>query len=209
VASGGSLRLPLLLLGLTLAGLVLSGIDPFDRTTWWMEVAPVLIAVPILVLTARRFPFTPLVYLLMTFFAFILMAGGHWTYARVPLGNWVRDALDLSRNHYDRFGHFFQGVVPALVARELLVRTSPLRPGGWLFTCCTAIALAISALYELVEWLSAVTAGGGAVEFLGTQGDPWDAQEDMTSAFFGAMIAQLLLSRLHDRQMARLPRRAP
>jgi putative membrane protein len=201
-------RLPLFLLVVVLAALVASAFGPFDRMTWWMEVAPVIAAAPLLTLTWRRFPFTPLAYLLMAWFALILIAGGHWSYARVPLGEWVQDALDLSRNHYDRMGHFFQGVIPAMVARELLVRTSPLRPGAWLFVVCTAIALAISALYELIEWLAAVVAGGGAVEFLGTQGDPWDAQADMLCALCGALLSQLLLSRLHDRQLAALPRRA-
>jgi putative membrane protein len=120
------------------------------------------------------------------------------------VGNWVKDALDLSRNHYDRMGHTFQGVIPAMIGRELLLRTSPLRAGGWLFTLCTAIALAISALYELVEWITALAAGGGDIAFLGSQGDPWDAQADMLCALVGALLSQLLLSRLPDRQLARL-----
>jgi putative membrane protein len=201
-----SSRLPAILLAVVTVGLVLSGIYPFDRTTWWMEVAPVLIAVPLLVATYRRFPFTSVTYCFMAFFAAILLTGGHWAYARVPLGNWARDAFDLSRNHFDRFGHFFQGFVPALIVRELLLRTSPLRPGGWLFTLATGVALSISAIYELVEWISSLIAGQAADEFLGSQGDPWDAQADMGLAFLGAMLAQFLFGRLQDRQIEALHR---
>ena len=196
--------LPLTLLALVSAALVLSGIGPYDRPTWWMETAPVMAALPLLALTYRRFPFTTVSYLLMAYFAVVLVVGGHYTYARVPVGNWVKDALDLSRNHYDRMGHVFQGVIPAMVGRELLLRTSGLRRGGWLFTCCTSLALAISALYELLEWGTAVVAGDGSVAFLGTQGDPWDAQSDMLCALTGAIVSQLLLARLQDRQLARL-----
>jgi putative membrane protein len=181
-----------------------SGVGPKDRATWWMEVAPVLIAVPILLVTRRRFPLTPLLYGLVAVHACVLSLGGHYTYAEVPLGFWVRDALGLARNHYDRLGHLMQGFVPALVARELLLRTSPLRPGRWLFTLVTAVALAISAIYEFVEWWAAVLLGQGADAFLGTQGDPWDTQWDMFLAFLGAMLAQALLARAQDRQLARL-----
>lgn len=208
VVTPPSQRLPAILLVLVSAALLASAFDPFDRATWWMEVAPVLVALPLLVLTYRRFPFTPLAYLLMALFSLILIVGGYWTYARVPLGNWVKDALDLSRNHYDRFGHTLQGVIPAMIGRELLLRTSPLRSGGWLFTISTALALAISALYELLEWFTALVAGGGAIEFLGSQGDPWDAQADMLCALVGALGSQLLLARLHDRQLAQLARTA-
>lgn len=180
-----------------------SGVGPRDRPTWWMEVAPVLIAVPILWATRRRFPLTPLLYGLVALHACVLSLGGHYTYAEVPFGFWVRDALGLARNHYDRLGHFMQGFVPALVARELLLRTSPLRPGRWLFTLVTAVALAISALYEFVEWWAAVLLGQGADAFLGTQGDPWDTQWDMFLAFIGALLAQALLARVQDRQLAR------
>jgi putative membrane protein len=181
-----------------------SGTGPKDRATWWMEVAPVLIAVPILWATRRRFPLTPLLYGLVALHACVLSLGGHYTYAEVPLGFWVRDALGLARNHYDRLGHLMQGFVPALVAREVLLRRSPLRPGRWLFTLVTAVALAISAIYEFVEWWAAVLLGQGADAFLGTQGDPWDTQWDMFMAFAGAMLAQALLARLQDRQLARL-----
>ncbi len=197
-------RLPALLLAAALAVLVWSGIGPRDRATWAMEVAPVLVAIPILVATHRRFPLTPLLYALVAVHAAILCVGGHYTYAEVPAGFWVRDLLGLSRNHYDRLGHLFQGFVPALVVRELLLRKTLLRPGGWVFTLATSVALAISALYELVEWLAAVILGQGADAFLGTQGDPWDTQWDMCLALLGALLAQLLLARLQDAQIARL-----
>lgn len=197
-------RLPAVLLVAATAVLVWSGILPRDRGTWLMEVAPVLLAVPILVATHRRFPLTPLLYVLVAVHAAILCVGGHYTYAEVPAGFWVRDLLGLSRNHYDRLGHLFQGLVPALVARELLLRRTPLRPGGWLFTLVTSVALAVSALYELLEWLAAVLLGQGADAFLGTQGDPWDTQWDMFMALVGALLAQLLLARLQDAQLARL-----
>jgi len=197
-------RLPALLLAAALAVLVWSGIGPRDRATWAMEIAPVLVAIPILVATHRRFPLTPLLYALVAVHAAILCVGGHYTYAEVPAGFWVRDLLGLSRNHYDRLGHLFQGFVPALVARELLLRKTLLRPGGWVFTLATSVALAISALYELVEWLAAVILGQGADAFLGTQGDPWDTQWDMCLALLGALLAQLLLARLQDAQIARL-----
>jgi putative membrane protein len=196
---------------LAVAGLAVavSGTGPKDRPTWWMEVAPILIAVPILWATRRRFPLTPLLYGLVALHACVLSLGGHYTYAEVPLGFWVRDALGLARNHYDRLGHLMQGFVPALVARELLLRTSPLRRGRWLFTLVTAVALAISAIYEFVEWGAAVALGQGADAFLGTQGDPWDTQWDMFLAFLGAMLAQALLARVQDRQLARLGAEEP
>ncbi|MBL9089473.1 MAG: DUF2238 domain-containing protein [Planctomycetia bacterium] len=169
-----------------------------------MEVAPVLVGLPLLVRTRRTFPLTTLAYVLLTVHAVILVVGGHYTYARVPLGDWARDAFGLARNPYDRLGHVAQGFVPAIVAREVLLRTSPLRRGGWLFTLVTALCLAISAVYELLEWATAVIAGGGAVEFLGTQGDVWDAQADMACAWVGATAALVLLGRVHDRQLRAL-----
>lgn len=195
---------PLGLLTIVLAALALSGVAPHDRAIWWAEVMPVLLAAPLLAATWRRFPFTPLAYGLIAIFALILIGGGAYTYSRVPLGEWLRDALDLARNPYDRIGHFFQGVTPAVVARELLLRTSPLRPGKWLFFLVLCVALAISAGYELVEWAAAVLWGDGSVEFLGTQGDPWDAQWDMFAALIGAALAQGLLAGVHDRQLAAL-----
>ena len=197
-----TLRASLLLA--VLAALVASGVAPYDRGVWWAEVMPVLIAVPILVASARRFPLTPLTYGLIAFFSLILILGGAYTYARVPIGFVVQDWFELARNPYDRFGHFFQGVTPAILGRELLLRTSPLRPGKWLFFLVTLSCLGISALYELVEWAAAELWAGGAVEFVGMQGDVWDAQADMLMAVMGAMLAQWLLGGTHDRQLARL-----
>jgi putative membrane protein len=199
-------RTPLAALLVALAVLAWSAIGPRDRATWLMEVAPALMAIPVLVLTRRRFPLTPLLYVLIAVHVAILALGGHYTYAEVPLGFWVRDALGLARNHYDRLGHLAQGFVPALVARELLLRTSPLVPGRWLAVIVTSVALAISALYELVEWAAAVMLGQGADAFLGTQGDPWDTQSDMLMALIGAVVAQALLARVQDAQIGRLER---
>ena len=191
------------LTGLTLAALVASGIDPYDRMTWAMETLPVMIGLPALLLTHRRFPLTPLVVRLLFAHGLILMLGGHYTYARVPLGFWVQDALDLARNHYDRLGHLAQGFVPAMLAREILLRRTPLVPGGWLFFLTTSVILAFSACYEFVEWWAALAIGADADAFLATQGDVWDTQWDMFLALVGAMTAQLLLTRTHDRQLAR------
>jgi putative membrane protein len=196
-------REPLLLLIVGAVLLGLSGIGPHDRTTWWLEVAPILIAVPILVATARRFPLTPLAYRLIFVHALVLMLGAHYTYAEVPVGFWMQRALGLARNHYDRIGHFVQGLVPAIVAREVLIRCSPVKAGRWLTFLVLSVCLAISALYELVEWWAALIGGEGADAFLGTQGDQWDTQWDMFLALLGAATALLLLSRLHDRQIAR------
>jgi putative membrane protein len=197
-------REPLLLLIVGAGLLVLSGIGPHDRATWWLEVAPILIAVPILVLSARRFPLTPLAYRLIFVHALILMLGGHYTYAEVPAGFWLKDALGLARNPYDRLGHFAQGFVPAVVVREVLLRRSPLAPGKWLTFLVVSVCLAISALYELVEWWAALIGGEGADAFLGTQGDQWDTQWDMFVALLGAATALLIFSRFHDRQITRL-----
>lgn len=184
--------------------LVLSGIRPHDHPTWLLETFPIFIVVPLLFVTAGRFPFTPLAYRLIFLHAMVLMLGAHYTYALVPIGSWTQELFDLSRNHYDRLGHFMQGFTPAIVAREILLRTSPLRPGKWLFTLVTAVALAISACYELIEWVSALILGQGAAAFLGTQGDPWDSQWDMFMALIGALSALCLLSNAHDRQLKRL-----
>ena len=197
-------RLPAaLLLGVAVV-LVWSGIAPHDRTTWWLEVFPVLLAVPLLAATIARFPLTRLAYVLIALHAVVLMVGGHYTYAEVPLGFWVRDALHLARNHYDRLGHFAQGFVPAILVREVLLRKTPLRRGGWLFFLTTSVCLAISAIYEFIEWWSAVLGGHSADAFLGTQGDVWDTQWDMFICLIGALTAQILLARLHDRELARL-----
>ena len=197
-------REPWVLLALVIVALVVSGIRPYERGTWLLEVLPVLIGVPILLATGKRFPLTPLLYRLLFAHALILVAGGHYTYARVPLGEWARHLFDLARNPYDRLGHFAQGFVPAILAREVLVRRSPLRRGGWLVLTVTSVCLAFSALYELIEWWSALLWGGSAEAFLGTQGDVWDTQWDMFLALCGALAAQALLSRLHDRQLSRL-----
>ena len=189
---------------LTLVVLVWSGIAPKDRFTWFLEVAPVLIAVPLLLQTRRSFPLTPLAYGLLTLFGVILMIGGHYTYAEMPLFNWLRDSYGLSRNHYDRLGHIMQGFVPAIVTREILLRTSPLKPGKWLFFLTVTVCLAISAFYEMIEWWVAVGSGDEAVAFLATQGDVWDTQWDMFLALSGALTSQLLLGRRHDRQLADL-----
>lgn len=193
------------LLGIVAAALALSGINPYDRTTWWLEIFPILIAAPILVLTARRFPLTTLTYTLLAIHAIILMVGGHYSYARVPIGSWAQQLFGLARNDYDRLGHFAQGFIPAILIREILLRTSPLRPGRWLFVIVTSMCLAFSACYEFFEWGAAVAGGHAADAFLGTQGDVWDTQWDMFSALIGAIVAQLTLSGVHNRSLAKLP----
>ena len=198
-----SKRETVVLLGIISASMVISGIGPYDRVTWYLEVAPVFIGIPILFFTFKRFPLTPLTYRLLTIHALILILGGHYTYARVPLGYWIQDLFDFSRNHYDRIGHLAQGFVPAILAREILLRTSPLRPGKWLFVIVTSIALAFSAFYEMIEWWSSIAGGDSADSFLGTQGDIWDTQWDMFLALIGAITAQLVLSKRHDRELNR------
>jgi putative membrane protein len=195
---------PLTLLAAGAALLALSAWRPYSMGTWVMEVFPIFIAVPILLVTWRRFPFTGLAYTLIFVHACILMVGGHYTYARVPLGFWMQEALHLSRNHYDRIGHLAQGFVPAIVGREVLIRDTPLRSGGWLFFLVCCVCLAISACYEFIEWWSAVLGGAAATDFLGTQGDVWDTQWDMLMALIGAVAAQVLLARWHDAAIARV-----
>lgn len=177
--------------------LLWSGVNPYDRATWWMEVAPALVAAPILVLTFHKFRLTTLVYILVFVHAIILMIGGHYTYARVPFF----EGLGTERNNYDKLGHFAQGFIPAMVIRELLLRTSPLQAGKWLGAIIVFSCLGISALYELVEWAAAMALGQGADEFLGTQGDVWDTQKDMGFAGLGAICALLLFSHLHDKYL--------
>lgn len=204
---GGVSGRGLLILGApVLVALVWSGIAPYDRLTWLLEVAPVLIAAPILIATRARFPLTRLLYALIAAHALVLILGGAYTYARVPLGFWFRDLFGLDRNPYDKLGHFMQGFVPALAAREILLRRRFLSGGPMTSFLCVCVALAISALYELVEWWSALLLGQGAEEFLGTQGDPWDTQSDMFLALLGASLALAALSRLHDRQIRALGR---
>ena len=187
-----------------LAALALSGWRPFDLATWAMEVAPVVVVLVLLWGTQRRFPLTPLLYALIFVHAAILMLGGHYSYARVPLGDWLRDAFALARNPYDGIGHFAQGFIPAIAMRELLLRHTGLARGAWLVTVIVLACLGVSAAYELIEWGAAVALGQGADEFLGTQGDPWDTQKDMALAGLGAGAALLLLSGRHDRQLAAL-----
>lgn len=185
--------------------LIAGAIDPVtDRYTWFLETLPVMIGIVLLLATARSFPLTPLLYRLLALHAVILIIGGYYSYAEVPLFNWLRDSLDLARNHYDRVGHLAQGFVPAILAREILLRRSPLRPGGWLLLTVTSICLAFSAFYEMIEWWMALLSEDAAASFLGTQGDQWDTQWDMFLALVGALLSQLTLSRLHDRQLAML-----
>ena len=189
---------------LVLAALVASGVAPYDRATWLLEVAPALLAVPVLWATWRRYPLTTLLYALIALHMGVLILGGAYTYARVPLGFWLQDWFALGRNPYDKIGHFMQGLVPAMVAREVLLQRGYLgsrRMAAFLSVC---VAMAISAVYELIEWGVALAAGEGATDFLGTQGDPWDTQSDMFWALIGAMAAVTLLRRWHDRQMAQL-----
>ena len=193
------------LLAATLAVLVWSFVGAHDRFTWLLEVAPFLIALPILVATARTFPLTPVAYTLIAVHATILMVGGHYTYAQVPLGYWMQRAFALSRNHYDRIGHFAQGFVPAIISRELLIRHDVVRRRSWVPFLIVCFCLALSAFYELVEWWTAEASGSAAEAFLGTQGDPWDTQWDMFMALVGSVSALALLSSIHDRQLAAAP----
>lgn len=196
-----STKYPTALLLAVLGLLVWSAIEPHDRYTWFLEVAPTLIGIPVLLGTFVRFRLTPLLYTLLAVHAAVLIVGGHYTYAEVPFGFWMQDALGLARNHYDRIGHFAQGFVPAILAREILLRRSPLEPGKWLFFLVTCVCLAFSAFYELIEWWVAAATGSAAEAFLGTQGDPWDTQWDMFLALIGAVVAQLSLSAVHERQL--------
>ena len=187
---------------LLVVSLIVSGISPVaDRLTWCLETVPVMIGLLVLWNTYKTFPLTLLSYRLLALFALLLIIGGYYTYAENPLFNWIQTEFDLARNHYDRLGHFMQGVVPAIVGRELLLRTSPLQRGKWLFAIVCAISLAISAFYELIEWWVAIINEQAAEAFLGTQGDNWDTQWDMFLALIGSVLAQLLLSKQHDRQL--------
>lgn len=182
-----------------LTALAISGISPHDYTTWLLEVAPILVGLPILIITGRRFRLSQLLYRLLFIHAVILMVGGHYTYAEVPLGYWIKDAFGFARNNYDRIGHFAQGFVPAILAREVLLRRSPLVPGKWLSFLTICVCMTISVLYEFIEWWSAVIGGEAADAFLGTQGDVWDTQWDMFMCLIGATTSLTLLSRMHDR----------
>lgn len=183
---------------------VWSFVGCFEFFTWLVEALPVIIGVGVLLAVYRKFRLTTLVYVLILIHAVILLVGAHYTYARVPLFNWIRDAFELSRNHYDRVGHVAQGFVPAMIAREVLLRKSPLKRGGWLFAIVVSFCLAISALYELFEWLVAVASRDDAVSFLATQGDVWDTQKDMALCLVGAIVSLAALSRVHDRAMEKM-----
>jgi putative membrane protein len=189
------------LVALFIVALVWSAIRPHDYFTWILEVFPAIVGIAILFATYKRFPLTPLLYVLLFIHAIILVVGGHYTYAEVPFGFWMRDVFGFARNHYDRIGHFAQGFVPAIVAREILLRFNVVRGRGWLFFIIVSICLAISSTYELLEWVVAVASGSKGDAFLGTQGDVWDTQKDMALAGLGAIVAQLTLARIHDRQL--------
>jgi putative membrane protein len=201
------MKLPATLGLVVLVALVVSGLHPYDRATWLMEVAPILIAAPVLVATYRRFPLTDLLYVLIALHALILIFGGAYTYARVPLGYWLQDWLGLARNPYDRIGHLLQGVTPALVAREVFLRGGYVGGRRMIAFLCVCVALAVSAFYELIEWWAALALGQGADAFLGTQGDPWDTQNDMFCALLGAIVALALLPRVQDAQIRALQSR--
>jgi len=195
---------PALLLVLALVALGISAIGPNDRLTWFLEAGPVLAGVPILVFTFHRFPLSHLVYTFLFLHSVILVVGGHYTYAEVPMGFWAQDFFDLSRNPYDRLGHFAQGFVPALLAREILIRCSPLGQSWWLPFLVVCFCLAFSAFYELFEWWSALALGQSADQFLGTQGDVWDTQWDMFLALTGATLSLIMLSKAHDKSLAKV-----
>jgi len=192
------------LLSSVLGVLIWSGIQPHDRLTWWLEVFPALAALVVLFATYRRFEFTTLTYTLIALHMCVLFVGGHYTYARVPLFDWLRPIFGWHRNHYDRLGHLAQGFVPAVITREVFVRLGVLSKKRWQPFLVVCVCLAISAFYELIEWWTALVSGDSAVSFLATQGDPWDTQEDMLCALVGAIAALVLLSRLQDRAITRL-----
>jgi putative membrane protein len=195
-----SLKVPASCLAAVILVLIWSAIGPYDRATWWLEVTPVLIAAPLMIATYRKFPLTSLLYILVAVHSIILIVGGHYTYARVP----YMEFLGEGRNNYDKIGHFAQGFIPAVAARELLIRTSPLRAGKWLFALVFFSCMGVSAVYELIEWGTAEIAGDGSLEFLGTQGDIWDAQKDMMWCGIGALTALIALSKPHDRFLKKL-----
>jgi putative membrane protein len=190
-----------LLVAILAAALLWSAIGAKSLGTWALEVVWIVTGAPLVLLARRRFPLTRLACWLLVGHAIVLCYGGHYTYAQTPFGDWLRDVFDWQRNNYDRLAHFVQGFVPAILVRELLLRRTPLRRGGWTFTLTTAVCLSVSACFEFVEWASAVILGAGADDFLGTQGDVWDTQWDMFLCLCGAIVAQLVLSRVHDRQL--------
>lgn len=186
--------------------LIWSAIEPADRLTWWMEVIPAMAGFIILIVTRRRFPLTELVYFLILVHAIILMVGGHYTYAEVPLGDWLRDLVGGERNNYDKLGHLAQGFIPVMIAREIMIRNQVVAVKGWLTFLLLSVVLAFSAFYELIEWWAALASSEAAESFLGTQGYVWDTQSDMLWALCGAIVALLTLSTLHDRQISALTR---
>jgi len=188
-------------LSIFLVFFIWSAIKPCDYFIWFLEVLPAIVFVIVLSLTYKNFKLTPLCYWLILIHCLILMIGGHYTYARVPLFSWLQQIFNLSRNHYDRLGHFAQGFIPAVIAREILLRKTPLSTGKWLFTIIICFCLAISSLYELFEWWVAIATGTRAEEFLSTQGDIWDTQKDMLFALLGATASLLSLNKIHDRQL--------
>ena len=209
IAATNSSTLPHRYFGAVLSVIVVatlswSAVHPVDWLTWWMEVSWVLVGFPIVAWLALGHGITRILLVLLSMHAVILVIGGHYTYEKVPAGLWVQEWFDLARNDYDRLGHFVQGFVPALIARELLRRTSPLQPGRWITILCIASALAFSAIFEMIEWGSSVALGASADAFLGSQGDPWDAQWDMLCALIGAMCSMATLSRLHERELRRM-----
>lgn len=206
MAGTGSIRTPspaerAVLVAVVLGALAWSGIAPVDRLTWMLEVVWVVVGLPLVWATWRRFPLTRLLCWLLALHAVVLVYGGKHTYAETPLGDWAQQAFDLQRNHYDRFGHFMQGFVPAVLARELLLRCTPLVRGGWLFYLVLAACLSFSAFFEFIEWWAALIGGGAADAYLATQGDVWDTQWDMMLALVGASVSLLVWGRLHDRQL--------
>jgi putative membrane protein len=203
---GVSRREGAVLIGVLVVALVWSAVGAKSLGTWALEVVWIVIGAPLVILNRARFPLTRLVLWLLVCHAIVLCYGGHHTYAETPLGNWFQDLLDTQRNNYDRFAHFVQGFVPAILVRELLLRLTPLRPGGWTFTLTTAVCLSIAACFEFVEWAAAIVLNAAADDFLGTQGDVWDTQWDMFLCLCGALVAQLLLRRVHDRQLAGMRR---
>ena len=201
------MKLPATLALLVLAAFVVSGLHPHDRTTWFMEVAPIFIGAPVLIASYRRFPLTDMLYIIIAVHALVLIFGGAYTYARVPLGDWLEHLLALDRNPYDRIGHFMQGLTPALLAREIFIRGGYVAGRRMTAFLCVCVAMTVSACYELIEWWAALALGQGADAFLGTQGDPWDTQGDMFSALIGAIVGLAVFARLQDAQIRGLQSR--
>lgn len=199
-------KLHLLLLLMVCAVLIWSGIGPKDYPTWVLEVLPVMIGLALIVPTYNKFRLTDLLYILIAIHCVILCVGGHYNYAEVPAGFWVQEWFGFSRNHYDRLGHFFQGFMPAILAREIFIRAKIVNGGKWIFILAVSVCLAFSAFYELIEWWVAIFAGDGSANFLGTQGDVWDTQWDMFIALIGAISSQALFWKLHDRQLSKIVR---